>query len=179
MATRTPPAMAGTPLAFFITFTTYGSWLPGDERGWIDRSRISTGDAVRAGDPARHARNASSCSSRRVTLSGQMRAVVEQAIRATCVAAEWEVIALWVGQNHVHALVASGCSATRTLSRLKGQATFALRQASLLAPNSALWSRQGSTRYLWKQQSVTQVQYYIEQMQGCEKGVMPWYGHGE
>ncbi|MDB4637669.1 MAG: hypothetical protein P8M30_01860 [Planctomycetaceae bacterium] len=23
------------PLAYFITWTTYGSWLPGDERGWI------------------------------------------------------------------------------------------------------------------------------------------------
>jgi len=22
------------PLAFFLTWTKYGSWLPGDERGW-------------------------------------------------------------------------------------------------------------------------------------------------
>ena len=25
---------AGEPLAYFITWTTYGTWLPGDERGW-------------------------------------------------------------------------------------------------------------------------------------------------
>ena len=24
------------PLAYFLTWTTYGSWLPGDERGWVD-----------------------------------------------------------------------------------------------------------------------------------------------
>ena len=24
----------GEPLAYFITWTTYGTWLPGDERGW-------------------------------------------------------------------------------------------------------------------------------------------------
>ncbi|MCA9109357.1 MAG: hypothetical protein KDA52_05390 [Planctomycetaceae bacterium] len=24
------------PLAFFLTWTTYGTWLPGDERGWVD-----------------------------------------------------------------------------------------------------------------------------------------------
>ena len=25
------------PLALFLTWTTYGSWLPGDERGWVDK----------------------------------------------------------------------------------------------------------------------------------------------
>ena len=23
------------PLAFFLTWPTYGTWLPGDERGWV------------------------------------------------------------------------------------------------------------------------------------------------
>ncbi len=23
------------PIAFFITWPTYGTWLPGDERGWV------------------------------------------------------------------------------------------------------------------------------------------------
>ena len=30
------------PLAFFLTWTTYGTWLPGDERGW-SRSQDSVG----------------------------------------------------------------------------------------------------------------------------------------
>src|SRR5260370_21505381 len=25
------------PLAFFLTWPTYGTWLPGDERGWVRR----------------------------------------------------------------------------------------------------------------------------------------------
>ena len=24
------------PLAYFLTWTTYGTWLPGDDRGWTD-----------------------------------------------------------------------------------------------------------------------------------------------
>ena len=24
-------------LAFFLTWTTYGTWLPGDDRGWVDK----------------------------------------------------------------------------------------------------------------------------------------------
>ena len=23
------------PIAYFLTWTTYGSWLPGDQRGWV------------------------------------------------------------------------------------------------------------------------------------------------
>src|SRR5439155_7701773 len=26
------------PLAYFLTWTTYGTWLPGDERGWVEKS---------------------------------------------------------------------------------------------------------------------------------------------
>ena len=24
------------PIAFFLTISTYGTWLPGDERGWVE-----------------------------------------------------------------------------------------------------------------------------------------------
>jgi hypothetical protein len=24
------------PLAYFFTWSTYGTWLPGDERGWVE-----------------------------------------------------------------------------------------------------------------------------------------------
>ncbi len=25
------------PLAYYLTWPTYGTWLPGDERGWVKR----------------------------------------------------------------------------------------------------------------------------------------------
>jgi hypothetical protein len=36
---RTEPAdiPMADPLAYFLTWTTYGTWLPGDERGWVER----------------------------------------------------------------------------------------------------------------------------------------------
>jgi hypothetical protein len=27
--------MTDCPLAYFLTWTTYGTWLPGDDRGWV------------------------------------------------------------------------------------------------------------------------------------------------
>ena len=36
------------PLAYFLTWPTYGTWLPGDERGWIQYGRgWQLPDAVR------------------------------------------------------------------------------------------------------------------------------------
>ncbi|MDA1049536.1 MAG: hypothetical protein O3C40_03530 [Planctomycetota bacterium] len=36
-------------LALFLTWTTYGSWLPGDERGWVEKpGRLRAGREVRA-----------------------------------------------------------------------------------------------------------------------------------
>jgi len=33
------PFNAGEPIAYLITWTTYGTWLPGDERGWQKKNR--------------------------------------------------------------------------------------------------------------------------------------------
>ena len=30
----------GEPLAYFLTWTTYGTWLPGDERGWNRKGEV-------------------------------------------------------------------------------------------------------------------------------------------
>ena len=40
-----------TPLAYFITFTCYGSWLHGDERGSVDRDDNVPGTPVLLPDP--------------------------------------------------------------------------------------------------------------------------------
>ncbi len=41
--------MGNPPLAYFITFRTYGTWLPGDERGTVDVDNNAYGSPVRAG----------------------------------------------------------------------------------------------------------------------------------
>jgi hypothetical protein len=28
--------MHGDPIGYFLTWVTYGTWLPGDTRGWIE-----------------------------------------------------------------------------------------------------------------------------------------------
>ena len=61
------------PLAYFLTWSTYGTWLPGDERGWIlyahgwqfpDAARMLEAEARMTEDACR--------------LDGEQRGVVER-----------------------------------------------------------------------------------------------------
>jgi hypothetical protein len=36
MNTRPNEPPLPEPLAYFLTWHTYGTWLPGDERGWVE-----------------------------------------------------------------------------------------------------------------------------------------------
>src|ERR1700747_2517170 len=41
------------PLAYFLTWTTYGTWLPGDERGWVQyRHGMRLPDPIREREAA-------------------------------------------------------------------------------------------------------------------------------
>jgi REP element-mobilizing transposase RayT len=91
------------PLAFFITWTTYGAWLPGDARGWI-----KSGDyGVKPPDPElkHHARKA--MAERAVVLTPAQRALVEQTITAHCRIRGWILHAVNVRTNHIHAVVSA------------------------------------------------------------------------
>jgi hypothetical protein len=49
------------PLALFLTWTTYGQWLPGDERGWVEKpGRCRQPDAQRE-QVANHIKSYESC----------------------------------------------------------------------------------------------------------------------
>jgi len=166
--------LSGTPLAYFITVTTYGSWLPGDARGWnVRRPRRRQGEPL-PGHDRLHAANRRVMRVDEVVLTRQMRETVERAVRATCEDAGWTLIALAIRSNHIHALVASGVSAGQTLSRIKGSATRALRCAGQIAPARKVWTRQGSTRYLWTERAVVRAKHYVEAMQDDVRAVMPW-----
>src|SRR5271157_6598539 len=40
MAPEAGRVLHDEPLAYFLTWTTYGSWLPGDERGWVAKPGV-------------------------------------------------------------------------------------------------------------------------------------------
>ena len=95
-------------------------------------------------------------------LNQEARGVVERAIRATCSFRDWDVVALNVRTNHVHVVLAAGEQKPEpVMTTLKTWASRALRGGGLAGPDRKLWSRHGSTEYLWTERDVQATAWYV------------------
>lgn len=95
-------------------------------------------------------------------LNGAQRAVVESAIPEVCAVRGYGLIAINVRTNHVHIVVSAVVSPNAVINAVKANATRELREAGLVDAGRPIWSRGGSTKYLWKPRNVeTAVEYTI------------------
>ncbi|QDT38934.1 transposase [Stratiformator vulcanicus] len=132
------------PLAYFLTWTTYGTWLPGDARGWVRADRPGVWEECAA--------LAASCRERLTeppfVLTTDQRRIAESAIREHCEVVNWSVHALNVRSNHIHiVMTAVGKAGDRVMSSLKSYATRGLK--SVISNRKKFWTRGGSARVLW------------------------------
>jgi REP element-mobilizing transposase RayT len=160
---------ADAPIAYLITFRTYGTWLHGDERGSIDRHNNSF-------HLPKYSRQEhwNSISSKRmtrdpVTLSSQQRAIVESAIRETCTIRRWNLYAVNIRTNHGHVVVSTGGRDPSThLNAFKANATRQLREAGCWTLKVSPWSDKGSQRWLWTEKHLADAVDYVLLSQGHE-----------
>lgn len=154
--------MPSTPLAYFLTWTTYGSWLHGDERWSIDRDHnVFRGESIPP-DVRRETAARSRLANPGVRLNAATRAIVDSAIREHAHVKGWNVHALNVRTNHAHAVItAQGVAPEIVLVQSKSWATRALRREGLVASTDRVWTTHGSTRYLWDRLGVQEAIRYV------------------
>jgi REP element-mobilizing transposase RayT len=111
------------PLAFFLTWTTYGSWLPGDERGWVHR-----GQGIQIPDPVRQERAASLLTEPPCSLDREQRAVVEATIRKHCEVRGWQLHAVNCRTCHVHVVVSANRAPKEVREQFKAWCTRKLKE---------------------------------------------------
>lgn len=152
------------PLAFLLTWTTFGTWLPGDDRGSVDKSNRSYGSPVATPNEQRHYVNASRQQTESIVLSQDERDAVDRIIRRHCLHRQWWLGACNVRSNHVHCVVtASETKPEVVVQQLKSWATRTLREVDGDRFAGRVWTREASTRYLWDQESVdAAVRYVVE-----------------
>src|SRR3954451_1550677 len=73
------------PLAYHLIWTTYGSWLPGDARGWIKAGVWG----VQSPDPKREQQARAMMAEEAVVLNRTQRDAMEQTIRDHCRVRQW------------------------------------------------------------------------------------------
>jgi REP element-mobilizing transposase RayT len=159
------------PLAFFLTFTTYGTWLHGDPRGSIDRSNDAYGQLWLEPSPARlRYEQRFRLTSPAVRLDHTARAAVTEAIAHTCDLRGWSLLALNARTNHVHAVVRAPVPPEKILTALKANATRRLAELQIVLAGARVWTRHGSTRYWWKESDVRDACAYVIEGQGSPPG---------
>lgn len=156
-----------TPLAYLITFRTYGTWLHGDPRGSTNRFRNKFGTRFLPKEDSWLATNQSRLKGEPVLLNSEMRKCVENAIRETSRIRNWAIYAINVRTNHVHTVVAIGSkNPSVALNAFKANATRELRSAGLIAADHGPWSERGSKRFLWNEKNIADAVDYVLNGQG-------------
>ena len=155
-----PPAP--TPKALFLTWRTYGTWLPGDERGWISRHRNGFGEPVHASDIRLEEAAKGQMRRSAVLLSGHDRLRADEVIRECCAFHGWTVVALNVRTNHVHIVVTSEEQPKLVLTALKARVTRVFRANDWTGADGSLWAKGGSARVLWDDEGLAAAVHYVK-----------------
>ena len=155
------------PLAYFLTWTTYGSWLPGDERGWVDgRGGMHVAEPLRATVARRSMKEDA------VLLAGPQRVTVERSIAGLCAVRGWHLHAAQCRTQHVHVVVtAATTSPDEVLRQLKAWCTRGLRLTvggnETAEPRRRWWTEGGSRRQVFRERDLVSVITYVTE---CQEG---------
>lgn len=135
--------MSDNPIGYFLTWVTYGTWLPGDERGWIEYA-----GGWQIPDPVRELEAKARMTEGACILTKEQRSIVEAQIAETCAHRGWKLHAVNCRSNHVHVVVtAYGVHPKKIRVDLKAWATRILR-AECDKVRENWWAERGSIRYL-------------------------------
>jgi len=164
---------ADEPFALFITWTTYGTWLPGDERGHVSNTLLPGGGFVpkenRLGVDARkddaftreQAKSQQNWNSVWLTPDEAFTAVAALANAAS--KRNWRILRAAAMSNHVHVVVTNCPDDGPAVRRIfKGNAHAELSTAR--GKTLRWWTTGGSDRYLHDIESIeASIQYVANQ----------------
>jgi hypothetical protein len=136
------------PLAYLLTFSTYGNHFHGDATGSVNRGHTAFDTPLVVPNPGRVRYEKEKLSHPAVTLNQRQQDLVLQSVRETCKHRQWPLWAVQVRTNHAHVVLQSPQPPEKCLITLKAYATRCLRKNFQEKEWSQVWTRHGSTRYL-------------------------------
>jgi REP element-mobilizing transposase RayT len=151
---------------YFLTYHTYGTWLHGDERHSVDRRHNIPETDTMPPDAGRLAAARERLKHQPTLLDAGRRQIVEATIREVCAHRGWHLHAVNVRTNHVHAVITARVAPEKVLTDLKAWATRRLIEAHAFPRGTRVWSRHGSTRYLWTEKDIEDACHYVVECQG-------------
>ncbi len=160
-------------MTWLLTWTTYGTRLPGDSRGFVSGLRNENrevvihnqpGTPVDANVPAleRYARSIMTQSA--VWLTSEQANTVAKQFRETATFREWRLFAIAVMANHVHMVVEvpDSVPSAKLLTDFKAYSTRKLNDTFTRGTKHKWWTERGSTRALRQPGAVTAAIEYVK-----------------
>ena len=154
------------PIAYLITFRTYGTWLQGDERGSINKYHNKFGGGRAVISPERENVHRNRLKSPPFLRNAEARKIVDESIREVSQFREWPLIALNVRTNHAHVVMSATASSAKMLGDFKARSTLRLREQDLWGFEHSPWVDKGSRRNLWSEEHVRRAVNYVVNGQG-------------
>ena len=170
---------------WFLTWRTYGTWLPGDERGFVGPAVDHRGRRVIAnvpGDPMHAGSSPLQEYARGVMKGAPVRLKPGHAVdllaqlRETAAYRGWQLLAAAVLSTHVHLVVrVEGDPEGESILRdFKSYAARKLNRTWGVPPNGSWWSESGSRRVLRGEGNVREAVDYVAGQPGA---FLIWVNH--
>ena len=151
-------------LAYFSTWTTYGTWLPGDLRGWYQHGR-----GLQEPDAQRRFEALLSLAESAWTLDPDQRRLVEKTVADHSAIRQWVLHAVNCRSNHVHVVVtAPDRPIELPREQFKAWCTRRLkeRQQARSAVRENWWTERGWDEYIDDDDELAIVNTYVWEGQG-------------
>lgn len=148
------------PIAFFITWPTYGTWLPGDQRGWVELQQ-----GWQLPRPLLELECKSRMTEEACILNQIQRQRCERQVEETCNFRGWQLHAVNCRSNHIHVVVSAEDTDPRKIrADLKAWCTRRLKE-EFDSERENWWADRGSIRWIWNQESLETVIQYVNDAQ--------------
>jgi REP element-mobilizing transposase RayT len=136
----------GKTLGYMVTWTTYGTWLQGDKRGFVKDGKIlDMSEELEQDNKKRQKSN-------KVSLTKEQREIVRSSIIHEAGKIRENVVAISVRSNHVHALIEGGGKPIgMVVNRLKTSAYYALRECGFAG---RLWTKGFDRRFCFSEKEL-------------------------
>lgn len=158
--------MESIPLAYFITYSCYGTWLHGSQSGSVDRQHNLPGTPFLLPNGERSEADRKRMGQPPYELDERRRNVVLKAVQEVCLHRGWSLLAVHVRTSHVHVVVHALEAPERIMIDFKAYVSRRLNNEGLDGRNRKRWTRHGSTRYLWEPEEVEAAILYVVHEQG-------------
>ena len=146
---------------YFITFTTYGTWIHGQCPGSVDRHHNVVGTDWIAPDPQLKRYQMSHMRGQPFRMDTAARAIVQATLLEVAAYRGWAILAANVLPTHVHLLVQATAQPEKVMRDFKSYATRRLREQGYVDNPRNVWTEHGSTRWINNRVSILPTIRYI------------------